>query len=215
MSRPASPSVAGDAHPPASASGEPRPRTQSRLARRRSGAACSGDAARMSHDERTPGGRVITRSRLVIVALAAASVTLAAGGAANARRRGERRPRRHQRRRHRTERPRGGGVGDRRDERPAHEVRAHRRDRRSGPVPHPGSSEGELQRVGARLRARGLAEVVIDDRADARAQGRAGAERARRGGDTIRPATGTRCSRCRRSPSSRAPDRRATASRRT
>ena len=47
--------------------------------------------------------------------------------------------------------PRSRRLGDRGDHRTADQVRADRRHRRSGPLSHPRSSEGQLQRLGARL----------------------------------------------------------------
>ncbi len=72
--------------------------------------------------------------------------------------RGQRRGERHRWRRHRPERSRGRGLGDRRDERPSDEIRQGRRHRRSRAFPHTRSSQGQLQRVGARLRAGRLAQ---------------------------------------------------------
>ena len=53
---------------------------------------------------------------------------------------------------------RGGGLGDRRNHRPANQIRQDRRHRRSGALSGAGSSQGELQCVGSRLRAGGFAE---------------------------------------------------------
>ena len=56
------------------------------------------------------------------------------------------------------ERAGGRRLGDRRDHRSSDQVRQDRRHRRPGPLRHARSAEGELQRLGARLRARRLAE---------------------------------------------------------
>ena len=77
------------------------------------------------------------------------------------RRRGRHGRRRHRRRGNRAKGTGGRRMGDCRDHGPAHEVLAHGRHRRPGPVPHPRSPQGQLPGVGARLRARRLAQ---DDR---------------------------------------------------
>ena len=66
--------------------------------------------------------------------------------------------RRHRRRRHEREGAGGRRLGDRGDDRPADEVRQDRRHRRSRALSAARSAEGELQRVGARLRAGRFAE---------------------------------------------------------
>ena len=58
----------------------------------------------------------------------------------------------------RAEGTRGRRLGDRRDDRAADPVRADRRHRRPGPLPDARPAEGEVQRLGARLRPRRFAE---------------------------------------------------------
>ena len=62
------------------------------------------------------------------------------------------------RRRHQRQGTGSRGLGHCGDQRPADEVREDRGHRRSRPVPDPGPAGGEVQRVGARLRSRRLAE---------------------------------------------------------
>ena len=76
--------------------------------------------------------------------------------------------------------PGGRRLGDRGDHRSAHQVRQDRRHRRSRPLPHARSAEGELQRLGARLRAGRFAEGA--DRARARSLEPDSGRRAERGG---------------------------------
>ena len=71
---------------------------------------------------------------------------------------GRGRRRRHRRRRHRPRRTGSGRVGDRGDAMICHQVRQDGGDRRPGTLRHSRSPEGELHRVGARLRARRFAE---------------------------------------------------------
>ena len=59
-------------------------------------------------------------------------------------------------------------VGDRGNDRPAHEIREDRRHRRSGPIRDARSAEGELQRLGPRLRPRRLPEGAGGAGQDAR-----------------------------------------------
>ena len=66
------------------------------------------------------------------------------------------RQRRHRRRGDGSERTGSRRVGDRRNHRPADAADQERGDRRSGPLPHPRSAEGELRGVRARLRRDGL-----------------------------------------------------------
>ena len=49
-------------------------------------------------------------------------------------------------------------LGDRGDHRPAHQIRQDRRHRRPGPLRHARPAEGEVQRLGARLRPGRFAE---------------------------------------------------------
>ena len=56
-------------------------------------------------------------------------------------------------------------LGHRRDDRPADQVRPHRRHRRPGPLRHPRSAEGQLQGLGARLWPRRFAEGATASRA--------------------------------------------------
>ena len=72
------------------------------------------------------------------------------------------------------------------------QVREHRRHRRSRTIPGARSAEGELQRLGARLRAGRFAEDQTRAGQDAESHGGRRAEPARRGRSTIRPATGCR-----------------------
>ena len=74
-------------------------------------------------------------------------------------------------------------------------------------IVHAGSAEGELQRLGARLRAGGFAEGEGHARQDAEPDRRRRRRARRRRRSTIRPATGSRCCRCRPRASSRAPGR--------
>ena len=116
-----------------------------------------------------------------------------------------------------TEGTRGRRLGDRRDRRicPRKFV-ADRRHRRSRPLPGARSAEGELQRVGARLRARRFAEGrtrAPGKRAEP--DGGAGAQRARRGAVLSGRLLVLAASTCPARASSRARDQPATASRRT
>ena len=105
-----------------------------------------------------------TRNRHVTIAatLAIAACVAGASGGLRAQRRAARcdRDRRHRPRwgGHQLERTRSGRLGDRGDDRPPDEIRQDGRDRRQRPLPHPRSSEGHLQRLGARLRARRFAQ---------------------------------------------------------
>ena len=71
---------------------------------------------------------------------------------------GANRQRRHRRRRHRLEGTGSRRLGDRRDDRSADALRAHRRHRRSRPLRRARPAEGNVSRVGPRLRARRLAK---------------------------------------------------------
>ena len=90
-----------------------------------------------------------------------------------------------------------------------------RRHRRPGPLPRARSAEGELRRVGPRLRARGFAEGEGGAGQDGEPEGGRRAERRERRRSTTPRSTGSRCCRCRPRAISPAPDRRATAFRRT
>ncbi len=96
-------------------------------------------------------------------------------------------------------------MGHRGNHQYAHQVRQGRRHRRSRPLRGAGSSEWDLQRVGARLRAGRFAEGADLPRQNAQPESGDGAERARGGASTIRPATGIRWPRCRTRASSPGP----------
>ena len=105
-----------------------------------------------------------------------------------------------------TERQRPGSrrLGDRGDHRPADQVRQDRRHRRSGPLRHSRSAEGELQRLGARLRPGRLAEGRSRARQDRSISSAVVAPNAAAAARILsRRSTGTRCSRFRRRASSR------------
>ena len=67
---------------------------------------------------------------------------------------------RSRRRRHERQRPGSRRLGHCRDRGPADQVREDRRDRRARPLRPPRSAEGDLQRLGSRLRARRLGEIA-------------------------------------------------------
>ena len=103
---------------------------------------------------------------------------------------------RSRRRGHRPERARSRRLGDRGDDRPAHQIRQDRRDRRSGPLRAARPAEGQLQRLGARLRPGRFAEGRRATPGKiAQSHSGAGAERGRGGANIIRRSTGIRCSR--------------------
>ena len=98
------------------------------------------------------------------------------------RRRGHRRRRRRPGRHgDRPVRTRGRRLGHRRDPRSADAVREDRRHRRPRALPGPRSSQGDLQRLGPRLRPRRFAEDADRARQDARPEGGAGELARRRG----------------------------------
>ena len=97
---------------------------------------------------------------IVTVSLAGTGAGQASGQAVVDRRR---RPRR---RRHRSEGAGSRRVGHRGDDRASDQVRQDRRDRRSRPLRRARSPEGDLQRLGPRLRARRFAEDAGDARQD-------------------------------------------------
>ena len=105
-----------------------------------------------------------------------------AAGAAVAAARGIHRRRRHRRRGHRQERAGSRRLGDRRDDRARHPLREDGGDGRSGPLPDPRPAAGELQRVGARLRTRRLAQGQERARPHREPDRGAGAKRESRGG---------------------------------
>ena len=94
-----------------------------------------------------------------------------------------------------TQRQRAGGrrLGDRRDDRPADQVREDGRDRRSGPLRPARSAESQLSGLGARLRPRRLGQGGWRAGQAAQSDRGARAERSRRGASTIPRSTGTRC----------------------
>ena len=99
----------------------------------------------------------------------------------------ERGRRRHRYRRHchQRERPGSGRLGDRRNHRTADQICADRRHRRPGPLPDSRPADGELQRLGARLRPGRLAQDARQTRHNARSHGGARAERS--GGGALLP----------------------------
>ena len=97
----------------------------------------------------------------------------AAGGRSG----GGHRQRRHRRRRARRQRSRGRRLGDRGNARSAGALHQDRRHRRSGPLRHPRSAEGQLRHLGARLWPRRLAEGEERARQAAQSDRGAGAER--------------------------------------
>ena len=88
---------------------------------------------------------------------------------------------------------RGRRLGHRRDDRPADAVRPHRRHRRAGALPHPRSAEGQLQRLGARLWPRRLAEDARGAGAAAQPSPRCRRRTRPRPRSTTPRSTGTRC----------------------
>ena len=123
--------------------------------------------------------------------------------------------RRHRRRGDRTERTGSRRLGHRRNDRPAHAPDQERGHRRSGSLRPARLAEGELRRVGPRLRPRGLAEGQGDARTAAGADAPWPHRTPRPRQSTTRRSTGSRCCRCRPKATSPAPVRPATASRRT
>ena len=177
------------------------------------------------HSARVSGGVTDMRTRnfslrAIVVGCISTMLALAIGVSPETRarprgreRRGQGRQRRYRRRRHRRQRAGGRRLGDRRNHRSADQIRQDRRHRRSGPLSRPRSAEGELQRLGARLRPGRFAEGRDRARQDGQSDRGAGAERERPRRNIIRRSTGTRCSRFRRRASSRAPGRKGTACR--
>ena len=85
--------------------------------------------------------------------------------------------RRHRRCRHRPERAGGRRLGDRRDQGSADPLRQDGRHRRSGPLRRSRPAEGQLQRLGARLRTGRFAEGAERARQGRQSARRRGAER--------------------------------------
>ena len=113
---------------------------------------------------------------IAIAAVWAGSV-VKLGAQQAAERSGAHRQRRHRRRGHRAERARGRRLGDRRDDRPSHQVRQDRGHRRPGPLRGARPAEGQVQGLGARLRPRRFAEGRRRARQAAESPRGAGAER--------------------------------------
>ena len=72
-------------------------------------------------------------------------------------------------------------MGDRGDHRPADQDEQDRGDRRSGPLRDPGSAQGELHRLVARVRPRRFGEDPERTRQDREHYGHSGPDRSRRG----------------------------------
>src|ERR1700704_4467627 len=73
--------------------------------------------------------------------------------------------------------PESRRVGDRRDDRPADEIREGGGDRRQGPLPHPRAAERELRRLGQRLRLDRFSQGKDFRRKDTESKGKTGEER--------------------------------------
>ena len=92
---------------------------------------------------------------------------------------GRHRQRRYRRRGHRTEGTGGRRMGDRGDHRPADQLHQDGRDRRPGPLRHPGSADRQLSGLGAWLWAGGFTEAARQARPDPQSHRGGGAERRR------------------------------------